>query len=91
LGIYILISATSFPNLFEKFHRAITLHYSDNGQTLYDPTLMRKFTETCAPGLFDQVLSSISNDGKKREQHQMQRTVAILHNMSFFRNQVMRT
>ena len=65
----------------------MTSHYSDDGQKLYDPKEMRKFTEKFAPGLFERVLEIISANNS-REQLQQQRAVALLHQMSFFKNQV---
>jgi len=86
--------APSFHELFKKFHKALNLYYEDNGPSLYDPQEMRKFADRCAPGLFNQLHDCIKNDCGSREasserlQQQLQRTVSILHSLSFFRNQV---
>ncbi|KAJ7321789.1 hypothetical protein OS493_033897 [Desmophyllum pertusum] len=53
---------------------------------------MEAFCEKHAPGLFQQVYSSILNESKetptaKRKELQRVRTVAIMHSMSFYRNQ----
>lgn len=63
------------------------------GKHLYDPTEMEKFCNNHAPGLFKEVYTAIFNDSKeapsvKRVELQKIRTVALLHNLSFHRNQV---
>ena len=83
----------TFVELFQRFQRELTLHYNDNGHPLYSPQKMKEFAERCAPGLFDQVHNCIMNDvygrpTNKRQDQQLQRTVSILHTMSYFRNQV---
>lgn len=54
---------------------------------------MESFCEVHAPGLFTDVYTAIYNDdkrkpSKKRESLQRSRVVALLHSLSFFRNQV---
>ena len=57
---------------------------------------MEKFCESAAPGLFEDIFTAIYNDNKqapsaKRTKLQRTRVVALLHNLSFFRNQVRQT
>ena len=57
---------------------------------------MEKFFESTVPGLFDDIFTAIYNDDKqapssKRTKLQRARVVALLHNLSFFRNQVRQT
>ena len=87
------MTAPSFKDLFIKFHMALARYYEDDVEPLYNPEKMKEFSERCAPGLFALIQESITNDDRhrtstKREQQQLQRTVAIMHNLSFFRNQV---
>ena len=61
---------------------------------LYDPAVMRDFSEKSAPELFDLLLKSITNmrDDNRvlpdRQFLQRQRTVSLLHNLSYFRFEV---
>ena len=60
---------------------------------MYDPDEMEKFCYVNAPGLFEDIFIAIYNEEKdtpsnKRTNLQRVRVVAILHNLSFFRNQV---
>ena len=56
---------------------------------LYDPTAMRDFCEKHSPGLFDLLLKAITRDENRlssdRESLQRQRTVSLLHILSYFR------
>ena len=57
---------------------------------------MEKFFESAVPGLFDDIFTAIYNDDKqapssKRTKLQRARVAALLHNLSFFRNQVRQT
>ena len=56
---------------------------------LYEPDFMRDFCEKNAPGLFDLLLKSITRDDDRvsvdREWLQRQRTVSLLHILSYFR------
>ncbi|XP_078374568.1 uncharacterized protein LOC144658110 [Oculina patagonica] len=58
---------------------------------LYDPAVMRDFCEKNAPGLFDLLLRSITRDDNRvssdRESLQRQRTVSLIHILSYFRSQ----
>ena len=63
------------------------------GKNLYDPTEMEQFCNNHAPGLFKEVYTAIFNDYKdvpsvKRVELQKIRRVALLHNLSFYQNQV---
>ena len=63
------------------------------GKHLYDPAEMETFSDKHAPGLFAQLYKSILNDSKekpskKRMKMQKTRVVSLLHNLTFFRNQV---
>ena len=74
-------------------HRALNEHYIKGGKHLYDPAEMETFFNKHAPGLFAQLYKSILNDdkeklSKKRMEMQKTRVVSLLHNLSFFRNQV---
>ena len=79
----------SLQKMMETFQKALSSYYENSGQTLYDAADMRKFSETHAPGLFDVLLSSILRDdsrlSEERKTLQEQRTVALLHIMSYFR------
>ena len=71
-------------------------YYSQGGRHLYNPDEMKKFCESAAPGLFDDIFTAIHNDDRqapsnKRTKLQRARVVALLHNLSFFRNQVRQT
>ncbi|XP_022790797.1 uncharacterized protein LOC111330234 [Stylophora pistillata] len=56
---------------------------------LYDPAVTRNFCEKNAPGLFDLLLRSITSDDNRvlpdRMFLQRQRTVSLLHILSYFR------
>ena len=57
---------------------------------------MEKFFESAVLGLFDDIFTAIYNDDKqapssKRTKSQRARVAALLHNLSFFRNQVRQT
>ena len=79
----------SLQKMMETFQKALSSHYENSGQTLYDAADMRKFSETHAPGLFDVLLSSILRDdsrlSEERKALQEQRIVALLHIMTYFR------
>ena len=54
---------------------------------------MEKFANKCTPGLFDRALCLVKNDekqqlSKKRHEILRLRVVALLHQLSYFRNQV---
>ncbi|KAJ7394833.1 hypothetical protein OS493_000668 [Desmophyllum pertusum] len=83
---------TTFSTLVQQFHKALVQHYSKGGKHLYDPDEMEKFCYVNAPGLFEDIFIAIYNEEKdtpsnKRTNLQRVRVVAILHNLSFFRNQ----
>lgn len=84
-----LVAETSFANLVEKFQLALYRHYSKGGENLYDPQKMKEFAETHARGLFDKILHSITRTDPRlsgeRKSLQVQRTVALLHILSYFR------
>lgn len=87
------ISETPFHEKFLAFHKQLTRHYETGGAKLYNPDAMALFCHHHAPGLFDDLLQLIRNDGKgkiskRREETQRQRVVAMLHQLSYFRNQV---
>ncbi|KAK3722861.1 hypothetical protein QZH41_020447, partial [Actinostola sp. cb2023] len=82
----------TFKENVTKFHVALTSHYSENNNSnLYNPDDMKAFADKYAPGLFDEILGCISDKrgeiSPKRKDQQRVRTVVILHNLSFFRNQ----
>ena len=84
---------TSFITLVRQFHKSLVKYYSQGGRHLYNPDDMEKFCESAAPGLFEDIFTAIYNDNKqapsaKRTKLQRTRVVALLHNLSFFRNQV---
>jgi len=83
----------TFSKHIQQFHRALNEHYSKGGKHLYDPGEMESFCDQHAPGLFGLLYKSILNDekdkpSKKRVEMQKTRVVSLLHNFSFFRNQV---
>lgn len=78
----------------QQFHGALNDYYTKGGKHLYDPVEMETFCNKHAPGLFTQLYKSILNDekekpSKKRMDMQKMRVVSLLHNFSFFRNQVL--
>ena len=84
----------SFSELVQSFHAALTTYYTNGGHHLYDPNKLEEFCKIHAPGLFDEVYGSILNDTReipatKRKELQQVRTVAIMHSLSFYRNQVL--
>lgn len=84
---------TTFSTLVHQFHKSLVNHYTKGGKHLYDPDEMEKFCDEHSPGLFEDIFYSIYNDEKdspstKRTNLQRIRVVAVLHNLSFFRNQV---
>ena len=65
-------------------------HYDSKPEVpLYDPTVMRDFCEKHSPGMFDLLLKAITRDDNRlssdRESLQRQRTVSLLHILSYFR------
>jgi len=81
----------TFQEKFQTFHQNLTKHYLNGGLRLYDPVEMEKFSNEHAPGLFNALLATISDGkdvSKKRKETQKIRTVAVLHQLSYFRNQV---
>ena len=65
------------------------------GNHLYDPAEMETFSDKHAPELLAQLYKSILNDDKEKPSKicmEMQKTrsrvVSLLHNLTFFRNQV---
>ena len=86
-------SEIPFHEKFLIFHKRLTNHYENGGARLYNPDVMERFCQTNAPGLFSELLQVIRNDekgeiSKRRADTQRQRVVAILHQFSYFRNQV---
>ncbi|CAH3178385.1 unnamed protein product, partial [Porites lobata] len=82
----------TFDEQFKTFHKCLTKHYKDGGQRLYDPADMEKFANKCTPGLFNRALCLVKNDekqqlSKKRHEILRLRVVALLHQLSYFRNQ----
>ena len=80
----------------QQFHKSLVKYYSQGVRHLYNPDEMEKFCESATPGLFDDIFSAMYNDDKqapsaKRTKSQQTRVVALLHNLSFFRNQVWQT
>ena len=81
--------------MFNSFieHSELNEHYRKGGKHLYDPAEMETFSNKHAPILFAQLYKSILNDdkekpSKKRMEMQKTRVVSLLHNLSFFSNQV---
>ena len=84
---------TPFHEKFLKFHQQLTKHYDTGGAKLYDPAAMEEFCNKHAPGMFYELERVIRNDEKgkiseRRATTQRQRVVAMLHQFSYFRNQV---
>jgi len=91
--LWTFVGEPAFSKHVHQFHRALTKHYSQGGKHLYDPAEMEAFCDHHAPGLFGQLYKSIVNDEKekpseKRLEMQKTRVVSMLHNLSFFHNQV---
>lgn len=87
------VGEPAFSKHVQQFHRALNEHYRKGGKHLYDPAEMETFSDKHAPGLFAQLYKSILNDdkekpSKKRMEIQKTRVVSLLHNLSFFCNQV---
>ena len=83
----------TFDEQFKTFHKCLSKHYKDGGQRLYNPADMEKFANKCTPGLFNHALCLVKNDEKqqlsqKRHKILRLRVVALLHQLSYFRNQV---
>ena len=83
----------SFHEKFVHFRKKLTRHYETGGAKLYNPDTMEKFCQEHAPRLFNELLLVIRNDEKgkitkRRQDTQRQRVVAMLHQFSYFRNQV---
>jgi hypothetical protein len=81
-----------FPDLIAKFQMALYRHHNgtESNTTLYDPSLMKMFADQHAPGLFNKILQLMENNHKrpiseKRQMKNRQRTVALLHILSYFR------
>ena len=73
----------------KQFHKALIRHYASGGASLYDPSQMEAFCDEHSPGIFEDMHEAIYNDDKrkpsmKRRNLQINRVVAILHNLSFF-------
>jgi len=88
-----LLGEPEFSKHVPQFHRALNEHYRKGGKYLYDPAEMETFSNKHAPGLFAQLYKSILNDEKEKPsttsmEMQKTRVVSLLHNFSFFRNQV---
>lgn len=85
----LLLAEIPFETLVAQFQLALYRHYSRGGENLYSPHRMRVFAETHAPGLFDRILNSITRVDPRlsdeRNSLQMQRSVALLHILSYFR------
>ena len=80
----------TFDQLVSQFQTAMFRYYESNPEVpLYNPAVMRDFCDKNAPGLFDLLLSSITREDNRvspeRESLQRQRTVALLHILSYFR------
>ena len=80
-------------NSTREFHKSLVTHYAKGGKNLYDPDEMEKFCDVHSPGLLEDIFQAILNDDKqppsiKRCNLQRIRVVSLLHNLSFFRNQV---
>ena len=82
-----------FSKHVQQFHRALNEHYRKEGKHLYDLAEMETFSNKHAPRLFAELYKSILNDDKEKpskkhmEMHKT-RVASLLHNLSFFRNQV---
>lgn len=79
-----------FDQLVTQCQTAMFKYYESRPEVpLYDPAVMRDFCEKNAPGLFDLLLKSITRDDNRvlpdREFLQRQRTVSLLHILSYFR------
>ena len=75
----------------------IALYRYHNGaepnSALYEPSSMKMFADRHVPGLFDKILQCIESNNKratssKRHQKNLQRTVSVLHILSYFRQVV---
>ena len=91
--LWTFVGEPAFSKHVQQFHRALTEHYSQRGKHLQDPAEMEAFCDQHAPGLFGQLNKSMVNDEKekpfkKRLEIQKTRVVSMLHNLSFFCNQV---
>ena len=80
----------TFDQLVSQFQTAMFRYYESNPEVpLYNPAVMRDFCDKNAPGLFDLLLRSITREDNRvspeRESLQKQRTVALLHILSYFR------
>ena len=91
LKFWTFVGEPAFSKHVQQFQRALTEPYSQlGGKHLYE---MDAFCDQHAPGLFGQLNKSILNDEKEKpsKKHlkiQKTRVVSMLHNFSFFCNQV---
>ena len=94
LKFWTFLGEPAFSKHVQQFHRALTEPCSQlGGKHLYDPAEMAAFCDQHAPGLFGQLNKSIVNDEKEKpsKKHlkiQKTRVVSMLHNLSFFSNQI---
>jgi hypothetical protein len=86
----VLYTGDDFPDLIARFQMALYRHHNgtESNSTLYDPSIMKMFADQHAPGLFNKILQLMENNrpiSEKRQMKNRQRTVALLHILSYFR------
>ncbi len=86
------ISGKDLLELVDDFHGAYLLIDDRERKKLYKSEVMIEFSEKVAPGLFIQIQSLLVSKRCRSSEHQRsrtsQRTVSILHQIVFFRNEV---
>ena len=87
--LFIFCLENSLDKQLKKFQLALYHHYIDKNSPLYCPEEMKSFAQTHCPGLWDNLLSAITNDRAPltgdRTDLQQKRMVALLHILAYFR------
>jgi len=84
-----LFLENSLDKQVKKFQLSLYHHYNDKNIPLYSPDEMKSFIQTHCPGLWENLLSAITNDRapltSDRADLQQKRMVALLHILAYFR------
>ena len=81
-------TANDFAGDIEKVQLSLHRHYNSGGKVLFSVEDMKEFCSIHAPGLFEKIHSSITTtrqQSKQKQEKQLQRTVALIHMISYFR------
>ncbi len=84
-----LFLENSIDKQVKKLQLSLYHHYSDQNSPLYSPAEMKSFVQNHSPGLWENLLSAITNDRAPltadRADLQQKRMVALLHILAYFR------